>query len=584
MFRIRRVISDRYEADRQAIIRVRQILESQFPGISPDKLDAIPDQLRNSLHYKLQTSLYVAESKPGVVDGFALMMYAPDLKFVYLDYIASRRGSTSGGVGSALYQRIREEVVHLGVKGIFLETLPDDPVLCRDKSMLDQNRARLRFYEKFGALPLINTLYETSVKDDDDCPPYLVCDFLGSDTTISRRDMQSVIRAILERKYGDYCPAGYIDRITASVTDDPVILREPRYTKQANRAVRAPVLREVDKIVLVVNDKHSIHHVHDRGYVEAPVRITSIMKHLEASSLFTVKPPGSYPEKHIRKVHDSSYINFFKRVCDSLPEGKSIYPYVFPVRNKAKPPADDSVLAGYYCIDTFTPLNKNAWLAAKRAVDCALTCCDSLIEGRKIAYSLVRPPGHHAERSVFGGFCYFNTAAIAAEYLTAYGRVAILDIDYHHGNGQQEIFYERDDVFTVSLHGHPSFAYPYFSGYGEEKGEGIGIGFNINIPLKEKIDGAEYRKALKRAIVLVNKFKPDYLIVALGLDTAASDPTGTWSLSSADFRENGHIIGMSGYPVLVTQEGGYRTRSLGINARSFFEGLYKGVYNKQRNV
>lgn len=584
MFRIRRVISDRYEADNQAMARVRQILESQFPGISPDKLDAIPDQLRNSLHYKLQTSLYVAESKPGVVDGFALMMYAPDLKFVYLDYIASRRGSTSGGVGSALYQRIREEVVHLGVKGIFLETLPDDPDLCRDKSMLDQNRARLRFYEKFGALPLINTLYETPVKEGDDCPPYLVCDFLGSDTTISRREMQSVIRAILERKYGDYCPVGYIDRITDSVTDDPVILREPRYTKQANRAVRAPVLREADKIVLVVNDKHSIHHVHDRGYVEAPVRITSIMKHLEASSLFTVKTPGSYPEKHIRKVHDSSYINFFKRVCDSLPEGKSIYPYVFPVRNKTKPPTDDSVLAGYYCIDTFTPLNKNAWLAAKRAVDCALTCCDSLIEGRKIAYSLVRPPGHHAERSVFGGFCYFNTAAIAAQYLSAYGRAAILDIDYHHGNGQQEIFYERDDVLTLSLHGHPSFAYPYFSGYGEEKGEGAGTGYNINIPLKENIDGAEYRKALKRAITLVNKFKPDYLIVALGLDTAASDPTGTWSLTSADFRENGYIIGMAGYPLLVTQEGGYRTRSLGINARSFFEGLYKGVFNTQRNV
>ena len=581
MFRIRRIISDRYEADRRAMSKVRQILESRFPGISQYKLDAIPDQLRNSLRYKLQTSLYVAESKPGVVEGFALMMYAPDMKFIYLDYIATRRGSASGGVGSALYQRIREEALHLGVKGVFLEALPDDPDLCKDKSMLEQNKARLRFYEKFGALPLFNTLYETPVKNEDDCPPYLVCDFLGSNTTISRSKMQSVIKAILERKYGDYCPVGYVDQIIASVTDDPIVLRKPRYTRQTTRAKATISVEEVDKILLVINDKHAIHHVHDRGYVEAPVRITSIMKHLEASSLFTIKNPRSYPEKHIRKVHDNRYIDYFKRVCDSLPEGKSIYPYVFPIRNKTKPPADDSVLAGYYCIDTFTPINKNAWLAAKGAVDCALTCCDALIEGRKIAYSLVRPPGHHAERGAFGGFCYFNTAAIAAEYLTGYGRIAILDIDYHHGNGQQEIFYMRDDVLTVSLHGHPSFAYPYFSGYSDEKGEGGGTGYNINIPLKEKIDGEEYRKALKTAIGRINRFKPDYLIVALGLDTAQNDPTGTWSLGSTDFRENGRLIGMAGYPTLVTQEGGYRTKSLGINARSFFEGMYSEIFKKE---
>ena len=151
---------------------------------------------------------------------------------------------------------------------------------------------------------------------------------------------------------------------------------------------------------------------------------------------------------------------------------KSIYPYVFPTRNPARPPNDETVLAGYYCIDTFTPLNQNAYLAARSAVDCALTAAEKVLEGTDLAYALVRPPGHHAETRTFGGFCYFNNGAIAANLLSRYGRVAILDIDYHHGNGQQEIFYNRADVLTVSIHGHPSFAYPYFSGFRDETGIG----------------------------------------------------------------------------------------------------------------
>jgi acetoin utilization deacetylase AcuC-like enzyme/GNAT superfamily N-acetyltransferase len=579
MFRIRRVLSDRFEADRQAMAQVRTILESQFPDVSSSNLDKIPDQLRNSLHYRLQTSLYVAESKSGSVQGFALLMYAPDLKFAFLDYIASGRGGTSGGIGSALYQRVREEATHMGIKGLFMECLPDDPALCRSREFLEQNRARLKFYERFGAFPLINTLYETPVKEGDDCPPYLVCDFLGG-SPADRKSMQLIIRAILERKYGDYCPAGYIDMVVKSVKDNPVQLRPPKYVKQAKPEYNLPV-RQTDKIALVVNDKHTIHHIQDRGYVEAPVRISSILKHIEPTGLFVQLKPVSFSERWIRRIHDIGYIEYFRRVCNSLPEGKSIYPYVFPIRNRTRPPADDSVLAGYYCIDTFTPLNRNAWLAAKRAVDCTLTCADALIEGRKIAYSLIRPPGHHAEKTVFGGFCYFNSAAVAAEYLSGYGRVAILDIDYHHGNGQQDIFYDRDDVLTVSLHGDPSFAYPYFSGYRDETGEGSGAGYNINFTLKELTDGEIYRKTLKAALRAIKKFSPDFLVVAFGLDTAKNDPTGTWSLTGADFLANGQLIGMAGLPVLVVQEGGYHTRSLGINTRNFFKGLHSELYRQK---
>jgi acetoin utilization deacetylase AcuC-like enzyme len=181
---------------------------------------------------------------------------------------------------------------------------------------------------------------------------------------------------------------------------------------------------------------------------------------------------------------------------------------------------------------------------------------------------------------VFGGFCYFNSAAIAANYLSRYGKVAMLDLDYHHGNGQQDIFYKRKDVLTISIHGHPSFAYPYFCGFTEEKGEGEGLGFNVNYPMKEQLHGGEYLKVLEKAVEKVRRFKPDYLILLLGLDTAKGDPTGTWSLGSTDFYRNGQLSGSLKIPTLVVQEGGYRNRVLGINARHFFQGFKDSINSK----
>ena len=154
--------------------------------------------------------------------------------------------------------------------------------------------------------------------------------------------------------------------------------------------------------------------------------------------------------------------------------------------------------------------------------------------------------------------------------------MAILDIDYHHGNGQEDIFYERNDVLTVSIHGHPRFAYPYFSGFEEDQGRGEGEGYNLNMPLPEAVDGERYRKALKQAIERVKRHEPRFLVVALGLDTAKGDPTGTWTLGPADFEHNGRLIGELKLPTLVVQEGGYRTRTLGVNARRFFTGLAAG--------
>jgi acetoin utilization deacetylase AcuC-like enzyme len=357
---------------------------------------------------------------------------------------------------------------------------------------------------------------------------------------------------------------------------DPIRLREPRYVKKSPVPIKHTTPAD-KRIRLVVNDRHWIHHVEERGYVESPVRIDVILEELTKTTLFQKVTPRHFSEKHIKSVHDSGFVDYVRRVCAGIDPGTSIYPYVFPVRNRTRPPKALPIRAGYYCIDTFTPINGNAYLAARRAVDCTLTAAKKLLEGYRLAYALVRPPGHHAERSSFGGFCYFNSTAVATDYLSNYGKVAILDIDYHHGNGQQEIFYERSDVLTISIHCHPTIAYPYFSGFVGEKGRGVGKGYNVNFPLPENVYGEYYRTVLREALRRVIRFGPEFLIIALGLDTAKEDPTGSWSLVAQDFESIGKMIGSLRSPTLVVQEGGYDTRVLGINARSFFTGLWFGA-------
>ncbi|MGE4297395.1 MAG: histone deacetylase family protein [Desulfovibrionaceae bacterium] len=579
MFRIRRVFDDLLPVDRQAIAQVQDILARQFPLIAPKEVRDIPANLRDPLKHRFRSILYVAESRREI-RGFALMLHVPDCAFCYLDYVSARPGGTGGGVGGALYQRARDEALSLDAVGLFFECPSDDPAICLDKEPLKANRARLRFYERFGARPIVDTAYETPLTPGGDTsPPVLVYDPLGRTKPLRRDTAQTVVRAVLERKYGHRCPPGYIDMVLASFRHDPVRIRAPRYV-DAPPAPPVPSCRPC--IALTVNDKHDIHHVHERGYVESPARVRAILKRLMPSGMFEQVAVRHFSERHILAVHDKEMVAYFKRACAGLKEGESLYPYVFPIRNAARPPKDLPVRAGYYCIDTFTPLNRNAYLAAQRAVDCGLTAADTLLTGRRLAYALVRPPGHHAERRSFGGFCYFNTAAVAAQFLCAHGKVAILDMDYHHGNGAQDIFYERPDVLTLSIHGHPSFAYPYFSGFAEERGAGPGLGYNRNYPLGEIVDGPAYRTVLARALERVRRFKPLFLIIALGLDTARNDPTGTWTFTADDFFENGLLAGGLGLPTLVAQEGGYRIPSLGANARRFFDGLRQGMYGRTR--
>lgn len=573
-------------ANRAALARTQDLLSSLFPGLSNEQIEKIPRMLRNPVKYKFRPILYIAEGRSGEVQGFALLLHEPDLRFCYLDYLASDKRLSGRGIGGALYERVREEAEMLDVTGVFFECLPDSPALCRNEQVLKQNKARLRFYESYGARPIINTAYETPVTAGGDNPPYLVVDDLGQDIELRADYVKKVIKAILKRKYKHVCTPEFIQMVLDSVKDDPVRLRPPQYSgpRQTPPPEHVPVPSDLRKIVLIVNDRHEIHHVRDRGYVEAPVRIRTILNALERTRLFDQRPPLHFEDKWLTAVHSVCYINYLKRICEKIKPTESVYPYVFPIRNAARPPVDLPVRAGYYCMDTFTPISRNAFLAARRAVDCALTGADEILAGRRIAYALVRPPGHHAEHGFFGGFCYFNNAAVAANYLSGYGHVAMLDIDYHHGNGQQIIFYDRNDVLTVSIHGHPRFAFPYFSGFHDERGSGSGTGFNVNLPLAEDIDGPAYLEKLEQALARIRRFKPVYLVVCLGLDTAKGDPTGSWSLRGKDFNAVGGRIAALGVPVLVVQEGGYDNRSIGANAAHFFTGLAAHLGNRPAAV
>jgi acetoin utilization deacetylase AcuC-like enzyme/GNAT superfamily N-acetyltransferase len=580
MFRIRKVLDNTSSANREAITQVLSILAQQFPTAHKEEFSKLPEQLNDPLKYKYRSILFVAENAGGRVKGFAMLLHFPDIGVAYLELISTAPRQTSGGIGGALYEYVREECLLLKVKGLFFECSIDDPKQIKDSVILKQNIARFKFYERYGVYPIINNSYATPVNPGDEDLYYLMMDDLGIKKTINRGMAQKIVRAILERKYGELIPQKEIDHVVQSFTDKILRFREPRYIQKPVAITRTH--KDKESIVLVVNEGHSIHHVKDRGYVEAPVRLSTILTALGKTELFKRVEPKRVSEAFIKKVHSPAYVDYLRRACAALPPGNSIYPIIFPLRNLARPPKDIELQVGYYCLDTFTPLNSNAYQAARGAVDCAVTAANAVLGGAHISYALVRPPGHHAERRTFGGFCYFNSAAIAAHHLSHYGKVVVLDIDFHHGNGTQDIFYERSDVLTVSIHGDPRFAYPHFSGFKDEIGSKEGEGFNINYPLAEHIDAEKYRRTLAIAIKRIKTFNPAYLVVSLGLDTAKSDPTGTWSHNYEDFFKIGQLIGETKYHTVVVQEGGYRTQTLGTNAKHFFQGLWAGFFGEEK--
>ena len=573
MFSIRRILDSTAPANLVIIAQVQDILRAQFSGLKQQEIADLPNKLNNAMKYRFQSRLLVAQRSNDSVVAFALLMHATDIGFCYLDFIAVGKALTGHGLGSVLYERVREEALEMGADCLLMECLPDDPALSPDPVIRKQNAKRLAFYKRYGANVITGTQYETPVQINDTDPPYLVIDTLGK-ALPDGKYMRNAVRAILERKYGEMCDPAYVEKVVKSFPLSGITVRGSQSANDPS--IYMPVLNHPHSVTLFANEGHEIHHIKEHGYVESPVRIKAILKEMDKLSFVEKKRAKVWPDKYILGVHDADYVSFLKKACLSVKQGKSVYPYVFPIRNQDRKPVDTPLLAGYYCIDTFTPLNADAFYAARTAVDCALSGAEEIVSGHhKIAYALVRPPGHHAERKSFGGFCYFANTAIGANYLSQYGKVAILDIDYHHGNSQQDIFYQRADVLTVSLHGNPKFAYPYFTGFADEMGEGAGFGYNYNVPLPEHLTPEDYLKQVEKALKRIKEYNPAFLVIALGLDTAKADPTGTWELYAADFNKLGGFIGALNLPTLVVQEGGYRTQTLGTNARHFFNGLHK---------
>ena len=307
---------------------------------------------------------------------------------------------------------------------------------------------------------------------------------------------------------------------------------------------------------------------------ETPARAQAIADALDSTEL-----PRDHGEEPILRVHPRDYVEFLRSAHHDWRqagrEGDAI-PYAFPaVRRRAVRLDRIDARLGRYGYDTCTPIAEGSWSSAYWSSQCALSALDAVLDGGATAFALCRPPGHHAGADYFGGYCMLNTAAIAAEAAIAAGRrrVAILDIDYHHGNGTQDIFYARGDVFFASLHADPASDYPFYWGHADETGEGEGRGATLNLPLPRGTTMGEFSHALDQALDRIAAFAPDLLICSYGADTYAGDPISYFSIETADYPLIARRIASLGLPTLIAMEGGYAVEALGQNVAAFLSGF-----------
>ena len=238
-------------------------------------------------------------------------------------------------------------------------------------------------------------------------------------------------------------------------------------------------------------------------------------------------------------------------------------------------PANFAARLGHFSFDAGSPLTAGTWAAARAGADCAFAAANAVLAGGRSAFALSRPPGHHAGADFLGGYCFLNNAALAAQHLRDGGveRVAVLDIDYHHGNGTQAIFYDRPDVFFASVHGDPRTEYPFFLGYADETGTGLGQGANLNLPLPRGTNFAAWSAALETALDAIQKFGAQALVLSLGVDTFEGDPISGFTLQSEDYLRVGERLAAAGLPTVFVFEGGYAVDDVGINAVNVLEGF-----------
>ena len=288
--------------------------------------------------------------------------------------------------------------------------------------------------------------------------------------------------------------------------------------------------------------------------------------------------PEDYGDGMIAAVHTPRYLTFLQNIHTrwSRIEDASEYvmPNIHPISREDGYPKSAVGQVGFHVYDGSCPISAETWTSSRWSAMTAVHAARQVLSGDEACYALSRPPGHHASQDLAGGFCYLNNSAVAVQELRSkFQRVAIVDVDVHHGNGTQRIFYERDDVLTVSLHADPERFYPFFWGYADEVGEGAGEGFNINRPLPRGTGDAEYLTALEDALQRVSDFSPDALVIALGLDAHEEDPFHGMNITTGGFASIAKMLASLGLPTVIVQEGGYLSDALGDNLASFLTGF-----------
>ena len=317
--------------------------------------------------------------------------------------------------------------------------------------------------------------------------------------------------------------------------------------------------------------------------VEIPERAERVRVRIAERKLGPILQPSAFDDAAITRVHDGGFVAFLTgahdqwraRYGDDAPDAIAS---CWPSRGlRERRRGDVESQLGTYSFDTATPITKGTWGAARAAVDVALSATQTVADGERSAFALTRPPGHHASRDVFGGYCYLNNVAIAAQWLSDRGlRPAILDVDYHHGNGTQAIFYGRRDVLFASLHADPATDYPHFAGFADECGEGAGENATLNLPMPRGIGWSAYADALARASAAIDSFGADVLLVSLGLDTYEHDPISFFHIRSEDYLRMGAAIAKLKKPTVFVFEGGYHVEALAENTTNVLEGFLAG--------
>ncbi len=333
------------------------------------------------------------------------------------------------------------------------------------------------------------------------------------------------------------------------------------------------------------NPQHELLESRFQQPFEHPGRAEIIRAALAADPSFDLVAPDEWGTDPIDAVHDPGLARFLETAWQQYQEARGythdVIPDVFAMSGirdgmgPATEPTNVAMRLGWWCFETTTPITQGTYEAARSSVDVAMTTASLVLGGERVAYGLCRPPGHHATRSLYGGYCFFNNAAIVAQHLatTTGGKVTVLDVDYHHGNGTQQIFYDRPDVQFVSLHGDPTRAYPYVTGHRDETGTGQGLGTTSNYPMAIRADDDTYVAALEAACEEINAFGPDSVVVSLGLDTYFDDPISDLAVTPDGFERSGAIVRELGLPTVVLQEGGYATGELGENVRRWLTGI-----------